>query len=318
VIWTAAATFWGEFQKKLDAIRRRGTHVWLIAHSAETVDAAASGETFRKWDLQFRGTGSSLLEVRQFWRGWADHVFFLDWVANVTPSSKGRRSIGKYEGRVLHTRESATYYAKTRGRLPPSIAADWKDLLKAMTAGAAASEPKLRSQLAALLPQLAPEDRAVIEADAAGVTGANGLAAIVSRAQGMLAVRNQEEETDAAANGSAASTADEDTAQASTEPASPADSSTAAAPAELDEPIADTDRPPADAEERIDPAAQLLAADFERLIDINTGAELETLPELIKDAKLPESLEKRVRERYVARVKALRSTARVEANGAAP
>ncbi|MGK4001129.1 AAA family ATPase [Sorangium sp. So ce1036] len=187
-VWSAAEPFWFEVQEKLDAIRRTGVHIWIVAHSAETVDASTtSGEIYRRWDIQLKGTGTTGVEARQMWRTWADHVFFLDWAVEVQKGSKTSRAIGRYKGRILHTRESASYYAKTRLRLPPSLPAAWEDLAKAWAAGVAAPDTKLRAELNEVLPQLAPEDRAAIEAELETATG-NKLSALVSRAQGMLAV----------------------------------------------------------------------------------------------------------------------------------
>jgi hypothetical protein len=187
-VWSAAEPFWRQAQRKLDAVRHTGVHVWVIAHSAETIDAALSGDTFRKWDLLLKGTGPTGVESRQLWRQWADHVFFLDWIAKVVKGDKGRRAVGKYDGRILHTRESATHYAKTRGRLPASLPATWEDLHKAMSTGVVAPDAKLRAQIHEILPQLPDEDRTTIEAELGAATGASRLAAILSRAQGMLAI----------------------------------------------------------------------------------------------------------------------------------
>ncbi|AUX25143.1 uncharacterized protein SOCEGT47_056870 [Sorangium cellulosum] len=187
-VWSAAEPFWFEVQAKLNTIRRSGVHIWIIAHSAEVVDASTTtGEIFPRWDIQLKGTGTTGVEARQMWRTWADHVFFLDWVVEVQKGSKTARSVGRYKGRILYTRESATHYAKTRLRLPPSLPATWEDLAKAWAAGVSAPDTKLRAELNALLPQLAPEDREAIEAELATATG-NKLAALVSRAHGMLAV----------------------------------------------------------------------------------------------------------------------------------
>ncbi len=182
---------WQRVQEKLDTIKRNGTHVWLIAHATESVDAAGDGATFRKWDLQFTAPGKKLEEVRNLWRSWADHVFFLDWVANVEKKSKAHRSVGRYAGRVLHTRESASYYAKTRARLPPSMPATWEDLSSAMQAGSAAPEAKLRGELDAVVAQLVDEDRAAIVVALGQAKGPTAIAAILSRAQGMLAVSQE-------------------------------------------------------------------------------------------------------------------------------
>ncbi len=193
-VWAAAEPLMLSVQRKLDAVRATGVHVWVIAHSAETIDAAATGAVYRKADLLMKGSGDTGVQARNMWRSWANHVFFIDWVTKVTKGDKSTRSIANYEGRVMYTRENGQYFAKTRSRLPVSIPATWEDLAKAMAAGAAATEPKLRAEVDALLPKLSEESRAAIAADLASAQGANRLAAILSRAQGMIAVAASESE----------------------------------------------------------------------------------------------------------------------------
>jgi 5'-3' exonuclease len=191
-VWHATEPEWDLLLTKLDAIRRTGTHVWLIAHSAEIVDASStSGEVYRKWDLALRGSGDVLIALRNKIRGWADHVFFIDWVVSVAKGDKGRRSVGKYNGRILHTRESATHYAKTRSLLPASLPATWKDLSAALAAGRQAPDSKLRTQIEGIAAKLPEDDRVTVLGELKDATPA-GLAALLSRAQGMLAVAQED------------------------------------------------------------------------------------------------------------------------------
>jgi len=211
-LWRAAEPVWLKVQRKLDAIRHTGVHVWVIAHSAEMIDASSTtGETYRKWDLLLKGSGDVGVEMRNMWRGWADHIFFIDWTVEVSKGNRSTRSVGKYKSRILYTRESATHYAKTRARLPPSLPATWDDLEAALKAGRVAPEQRLRAQIAELLPQLSEENRAAIEADMAAATPTR-LAPILSRAQGMLACAREDAAEDEAVGGGDEQTGNENEA----------------------------------------------------------------------------------------------------------
>lgn len=192
-LWRAAEPVWVRVQRKLDAIRHTGVHVWLIAHSAEQIDASSTtGDVYRKWDLLLKGTGDVGVEMRNMWRAWADHVFFIDWVVKVAKGDRSKRSVGKYEGRILYTRESATHYAKTRSRLPPSLPATWDDLRDAIAAGRVAPEAKLRAQVSDAIMQLvdATDRNAMIEALKA--SSPQHLPALLNRVQGLLAIASED------------------------------------------------------------------------------------------------------------------------------
>lgn len=196
-LWHAAEPLMAEVQRKLDAVRDTGVHVWLIAHSAEVIDASSTtGETYRKWDLLMKGGGEMGTIARNMWRQWAENVFFVDWAVAVKAGGKGKRSIGEHKGRVLYTRERATHYAKSRDRLPDVIPAEWADLARALAAGSSMTEEKARTQIAKVAARLSPEHRALIEEDAKTASGANALARVLSRAEGMLAIAESESESE--------------------------------------------------------------------------------------------------------------------------
>jgi len=197
-VWAASMPNWQRLQDAFDALRdEAGVHVWLIAHGQETKTSTVDGDMFQTWDLALQGSGDSLSALRQMWRGWADHVLFIDWDADVTRGSIGKKSVGKYKSRILRTRETPSHYAKNRANLPPILPATWADLARAMAAGAPADGARLRGQVTALLPQLGESDRAAIEADMAKAKSTAAMSAVLSRAQGMLSAARMENEDDA-------------------------------------------------------------------------------------------------------------------------
>lgn len=196
-VWTSAIAFWTKLQRSLDKVREAGIHVWLIAHSSTATETIAeTGDTYTKFDLAFQGSGNSLVALRQLWRGWADHVLFIDWDASVKQGkSLSQKAVGKYNARVLRTRESPAHYAKNRANLPPTLPATWQDLERAMRAGAPATDAKLKAQIEAILPKVSDEngDRESVRAEMAAAKTATQLAAILSRAQGLISAAREDE-----------------------------------------------------------------------------------------------------------------------------
>lgn len=196
-LWASAEPKMAMVQRKLDAVRATGVHLWLIAHSAEAVDSASTtGEIFRRHDLLLKGSGETGVQARNLWRSWADNVFFIDWTVRVAKGDKSKRSIAKNEGRVIYTRESGTHYAKSRDRLPDALPADWNSVSAALAAGAAQPDTKLRAELDKVTAKLSDENRAIIAEEMKTANGANAIARVLSRAQGMVAIQDSENETE--------------------------------------------------------------------------------------------------------------------------
>lgn len=197
-VWAAAMPIWQRVQRELDAVRdQAGAHLWLIAHSQETTEVVETGDTFSKYDLAFQGSGKALAEIRQLWRAWADHVFFLDWQASIKKASSiGQKAVGQYRSRILYTRETPRLFAKSRSAVPETLPATWEDLRKALGGPTANAGAKTRAQVVALLDRLDADGRAEIERALRGARTPAALAEVLSRAQGMAAVREIEAEND--------------------------------------------------------------------------------------------------------------------------
>jgi hypothetical protein len=187
-VWRAAVPVWQGVQNKLDEIRRSGVNLWIIAHATESIDASDTGQVFRKQDIMLSGSGKTLVEAQHLWRGWTDNVFFLLKKVKVTAGSKTTRAMAKLGGRVIVTTDNGRIYAKTRHALPPEIPATWPDLQRALKAGMSVKPAEVQKQVAAILPKLEPDDAALISADLALAKSPSQLAAVLSRAQGMLLV----------------------------------------------------------------------------------------------------------------------------------
>ncbi|NUP08504.1 MAG: AAA family ATPase, partial [Polyangiaceae bacterium] len=188
-VWSAAERLFMDAQERIDAVRRTGVRIWLSAHAAEVVNAAAtSGQIYRTWDILLKGSHEVGVHARNLWRGWADNVLFIDWAIEIQKGSKGSRSVGKHRGRVMLTTDTGTHAAKHRDRLPPVLPATWEDLANALAAGSAAPATKFRAEIEKLVAKLDAEQAAAVMAELAKSTDANRLAALHSRVQGLVAI----------------------------------------------------------------------------------------------------------------------------------
>jgi hypothetical protein len=196
-LWTAAESLHLELQAALDKVRDdAGCHIWLVAHSAEVTETTKDGDQFKKHDLSFKGTGNSLITIREMWRRWADNVLFIDWDAGVTKGTIGKKSVGTYKSRIFRTRETPSHYAKNRRNLPEKLPASWPDLAKALGAGQTAPDDKLKSQIVAVMASLSPTDKKAIDADLRAAKTNSALAATLSRAKGMVSAATDDDEED--------------------------------------------------------------------------------------------------------------------------
>ena len=96
----------------------------------------------------------------------------------------------------FRTRETPAYYAKNRRNLPEKLPADWSDLARALGAGQTASDERLRKQIDAAMSELPEASRKMVESDLRAAKTNTALAAVLSRANGMLSVAADESDED--------------------------------------------------------------------------------------------------------------------------
>jgi hypothetical protein len=184
---------WDDFVERIVTLRRRvGVHVWLIAHAEKTKEVAITGETYDKNDLRLAPKAAALL------RGRADHVFFGAYRSEIVKGGKGRRTVGRYTGRVIYTRSSAHHFAGSRSGVPEVVNATWPDLVAALKAGTPAPAAKLRADIEAVIASLPEDRRAPILADLATAKSDRDLSRVLSRAEGAAALQQPEDSDEAA------------------------------------------------------------------------------------------------------------------------
>lgn len=217
-VWQAAVAIWEEFYLRLERVRRSGVHWWALTHGEQIDDVAIDGSTWRKWDLKLYKKASAI------WRERTDHVLFMNWGSKAVKGGKGKRTVGKYDGRVVYLRESADHFAGSRSSAPEQVPATWPDLRAALAAPAPATDAKLRAAIVAVLEVLDVDSKAAIEKDLAVAKNGRDLAAVLSRAEGFrsIAVTDAPEEEDEAAAPLAEKPADDPPVPTTTEPSASA------------------------------------------------------------------------------------------------
>jgi hypothetical protein len=193
-LFTRAIGLWRQVRSELEEIRSSGVHVWITAHAADSfADSKTSGETFRRADINLRGTGKVLIEIMQFWVGWADNVLHLAHRVAVTKGGKGKLTTASIQATLLYTRISGAFNAKSRHRVPDTVPATFTDWKAAVRKAQPAPTAILRKKIAALLPSIHDDVRPEIEAALAKSTD-SALAGLLQRAAGLVSVAGQDVE----------------------------------------------------------------------------------------------------------------------------
>ncbi len=191
-LWTEAQPLWQQVQDLIDSIRRvTGAHVWLIAHCVEDTEAApTSGEIYKARDLMLKGSSKTLVEIRQFWRQWADSIWYIMRDVQVQQATKGKRTTAQHRGRVLVTQETAQCKAKSRLPIPARLPATWADVRQALKSLAPAPPERLAERIKSLIPQVPAEHADQVIGDLATALAASNavqrLSALLSRVEGLI------------------------------------------------------------------------------------------------------------------------------------
>lgn len=124
--YQAAIDVWRTFIAALDRLRaQRQMHVILVAHSWVKLWKNPEGEDFDRYQLKLHERASALLKEK------SDHVLFAAFETyghKKDPKNKTEKAKGVSTGaRVLRTRRTAAYDAKTRTRAPDELPLSWSD-----------------------------------------------------------------------------------------------------------------------------------------------------------------------------------------------
>lgn len=188
--YVAALEQWREFLARLNLLAKtRKMHVVMVAHAAiRRVDDPQTGP-FDRYRMKLHDKSADLL------REWADAVLFARHEVTTSTDKTGKARGRSSGARLLHTQWTAAFDAKNRFDLPDRLPLDWDAFATAIAAHAPADPARLRAEVEALLPRLAPERREAARAALEAVGGnAARLAILLDRVAGEAALASDESE----------------------------------------------------------------------------------------------------------------------------
>lgn len=180
--FTAAYEQFRAFAAALEALRRKGLAIIIIAHSK--IEKAPEDDRER-WTLKVHKQVAGLF-YEMF-----DAILYARLEVFTQKAESGKlRGIG--DARVLETQEDPKWLAKNRYAMPRQIPLSWDDLNDAMNRGASQVASALRAELDAALDKLAELDTAAGEharREAEGVTDVTRMNALLGRVNAGIAKR---------------------------------------------------------------------------------------------------------------------------------
>lgn len=188
--YVAALEQWREFLARLNLLAKtRRMHVVMVAHAAiRRVDDPQTGP-FDRYRMKLHDKSADLL------REWADAVLFARHEVTTSTDKTGKARGRSSGARLLHTQWTAAFDAKNRFDLPERLPLDWDAFARAIAAHAPADPARLRGEVEALLPRLAPERREAARTALEAVGGnAARLAILLDRVAGEAALSGDESE----------------------------------------------------------------------------------------------------------------------------
>ncbi len=152
--YTAALAEWQRLIVLLQRVRVQGLQVILLAHAAvRNFSDPREDADYQRYECKLYKTAAAVL------REWVDvcgFATFETWTEKKKTSSKAKGiSSGQ---RVLHTRHSAAYDAKTRIVLPDPLPLDYETFAAAVASGGIDLANEMRRELGELLLKL-PDDK---------------------------------------------------------------------------------------------------------------------------------------------------------------
>lgn len=163
--YVAALDEWRVFLSKLEAIRRRGMAIVLIAHSVRKTVKNPEGDDYEQWQIKLHEKAAGLVKE------WVDVVGYAAHEVLTMENDNGRVKGIASGKRVLKTAPAAGYDGKTRFAMPASMSLDWPTFERAVRDGGAGALERLKGEFAAKLVELANAD---VEAKARAFVASRG------------------------------------------------------------------------------------------------------------------------------------------------
>lgn len=150
--YNVALEEWRRYLGKLEAVWAKGINVVQVAHSAVRMFMNPEGDNYERYTTRLFETKEA--KPGALIRGWCDAVFFINY-ETVLLKDKTKKTKAKETGaRLIHTEWRASFDAKNRFNLPPTIPLSWEDLSAAIADGKRFPAKQLRESIAEKLGQL--------------------------------------------------------------------------------------------------------------------------------------------------------------------
>jgi hypothetical protein len=148
--YVSALDQWRDMLARLDALRIKGMHVVVLAHSQVKAFRNPAGDDYDRYELKIHTKAAALLKE------WAHAVLFATY-ETYTHEKDGRvRAVGD-GSRIVHTEHRPAWDAKNRYGLPAEMPLDWPEFEGAARAGEPVNVDAVMAQIDALIAQ-APSD----------------------------------------------------------------------------------------------------------------------------------------------------------------
>ena len=150
--YVCAAEEWIAYLARLERIWEKGINVVQIGHSTVRVFNNPDGDNYERYSMRL--FESKEIKPGARLRAWSDAVLFLNY-ETVLLKDKTKKTKAKETGaRLIHTEWRATFDAKNRFNLPPTVPLSWEDLSAAIADGKRFPAKRIRESIVEKLSQI--------------------------------------------------------------------------------------------------------------------------------------------------------------------
>ena len=121
-----ALKHWDKILRGLDALRKKGMIILLLAHNEIKTFSPPDGENYDRYQIKLHHKAANKLQE------WADAVLFATYkvyVNKASPKAQKGKAIGSGE-RIIYTEERPAWKAKNRYSMPFEIPFTWESIIE--------------------------------------------------------------------------------------------------------------------------------------------------------------------------------------------
>jgi hypothetical protein len=144
--YTAALDLWRVYLAKLDALRAKGMHIVVVAHSTVKTFQNPAGDDYDRFRLKLHDKSAALIKE------WASAVLFVNYKTYTHEKDGKVRALGD-GSRVVYTEHRPAWDAKNRYGLPYEMPLAWAEFERCARAGEPIAVEQLLDDVAKLRAQ---------------------------------------------------------------------------------------------------------------------------------------------------------------------